>query len=216
MGFSRFRTSVVCAGALVLLLSQGSLADQYNALADPGFETQSAGDDGGWRLFQISMYSKNHAHSGEWSMYNGGYSRRMPTPPYTIGNDSGGFQEYEASAGSKWRLTGYALTPTKLAGSPAFGLIQLSFFDAQGKDLGSVETADSVSKAKLSAEVNSTSAVGEWIMLDTGVATAPEGTVLIRAFTIFVDHSASNASQGVYFDDLVLCEVDDNGECTSD
>ncbi|MEM9403344.1 MAG: hypothetical protein AAGA44_12780 [Pseudomonadota bacterium] len=190
-----------------------ALADNHNSLEDAGFESQTSGDNGGWRLFQISLYSRNHAHSGEWSMYNGGYSRRMATPPYTIGNDSGGFQEFSARPGSKWRLTGYALSPTKLVGSPAFGLIQLSFFDASGRDLGAVETQDSISKAKLSAEFNSNSPVDEWVQLDTGTATAPEGTALIRAFTIFVDHSASNTSQGVYFDDLVLCEVDDNGDC---
>ncbi|MEM8684607.1 MAG: hypothetical protein AAGF72_14305 [Pseudomonadota bacterium] len=212
MGMSRFRKSA--AGALLCLIAHASVADDHNTLVDPGFESQSAGDNGGWRLFQISMYSKNHAHSGDWSLFNGGYSRRMATPPYTIGNDSGGFQEFAAEPGSAWRLTGQALTPTKLTGSPAFGLIQITFFDAAGKDLGAVETEGSVSKAKLSDEVNSTSAVNEWVALDTGVATAPAGTVLVRAFTIFVDHSASNASQGVYFDDLMLCQVGDDGECS--
>ena len=216
MGTSRFHTPAALAGLLALLVSPLAVADEHNAITDPGFEIQGSGDAGGWRLFQISMYSKNHARGGEWAMYNGGYSRRMATPPYTIGNDSGAFQEFTAEGGSRWRLTGYALTPTKLTGSPAFGLIQLSFFDDKGKDLGSVETEGSISKAKLSDEVNSTSPVNEWIMLDTGTATAPEGTALIRAFTIFVDHSGSNASQGVYFDDLVLCEVGDDGECAKD
>ena len=216
MMISRFHSTAALAGLLVLLASPTAFADQHNALEDPGFESQMAGEDGGWRLFQISMYSKNHARSGEWSMYNGGYSRRMATPPYTIGNDSGIFQEFPAEPGSKWRLSGYALTPSKLTGSPAFGLIQITFFDARGRDLGSVETQGDVSRAKLSGEVNSTSPVNEWIALDTGTATAPNGTVLIRAFTIFVDHSGSNASQGVYFDDLVLCKVHSDGECADD
>ncbi len=216
MGFSLFRTTAVLASLSAILAAPAVVADQHNVIQDPGFELQSSGDEGGWRLFQISMYSKNHAHSGEWAMYNGGYSRRMTTPPYAIGNDSGAFQEFEAAEGSQWRMTGFALTPTKLDGSPAFGLIQLSFFDAKGKDLGAVETAGELAKAKLSAEVNSASPAEEWIELDTGVATAPEGTVLVRAFTIFVDHSGSNASQGVYFDDLVLCQVDESGACASD
>ncbi len=216
MGFSVFRKPAVVVSLSALLAAPLAIADQHNAIKDPGFEMQTAAEDGGWRPFQISMYSKNHARSGEWSMYNGGYSRKITTPPYRIGNDSGAFQEFEATAGSTWRMTGYALTPKKLTGSPTFGLIQISFFDDKGKDLGTVETEGAAAKAKLSEEVNAMSAYDEWIMLDTGVATAPEGTALIRAFTLFVDHSGSNDSQGVYFDDMVLCETDDNGDCEGD
>ena len=214
MRTSLLRTPAVLASLSVILAAPIVVADEHNVLVDAGFEQQAAGDAGGWTLFQISMFSKNHAHSGEHSMYNGGYSRRTTAPPYSVGNDSGAFQEFAAEPGSKWRLTGFALTPTKLVGSPTFGVIQLSFFDAQNKDLGAVETVGQPSKAKLSDEVNAGSEAGEWITLDTGVATAPEGTAIIRAFTIFVDHSASNVTQGVYFDDLTLCQVDGSGNCS--
>jgi len=60
--------------------------------------------------------------------------------------------------------------------------------------------------------VNQDSSVGEWIHLDTGVATAPEGTASIQVFTLFVDFSGSDRTQGVYFDDLSLCELDEDGE----
>ena len=199
-----------------LLVSSLALADQHNVIKDPGFEMQVAAEDGGWRPFQITMFSKNHARSGDWSMFSGGYSRKITTPPYRIGNDSGAFQEFEVTAGSMWRMTGYALTPKKLRGSPTFGLIQITFFDAEGNDLGAIETRGAPAKAKLSDEVNAMSAYGQWIPLDTGTATAPEGAVLIRAFTLFVDYSGGNESQGVYFDDIVLCEVDETGECVSD
>jgi hypothetical protein len=54
--------------------------------------------------------------------------------------------------------------------------------------------------------------VGEWIFLDTGIATAPEGTSAVQAFTIYVDFSGSNTAQGVYFDDLTLCAVSGDNE----
>jgi hypothetical protein len=107
------------------------------------------------------------------------------------------------------------LTVAKLLGTPAFGVVQVSFFDADGNDLGTVETVEASARAMTSNEVNNQSPVGEWIFLDTGTATAPEGTAAVQAFTIYVDFSGSNTAQGVYFDDLVLCNLDSE-ECDAE
>jgi len=183
------------------------MADGRNLLKDPGFEENTPVEDGGWRMFQVSQLSKEQARTGELSMYHGGFSQKVAYPPYIIGNDSGAFQEFAAEPGSTWRLTGYALTTEKLSGSPLFGLIQLSFFDANDKDLGTIETVGARSRAKLSKLIDSSTPVGEWIELDTGIATAPEGTVLVRAFTLFVCQAGDGKRHGVYFDDLVLENV---------
>ncbi|MCP4230267.1 MAG: hypothetical protein GY771_08985, partial [bacterium] len=86
-----------------------------------------------------------------------------------------------------------------------------------GKDLGTVETADANGpRAKTSHQVNSETPAGEWVVLDTGVVTAPANTAKIHAFTLFVDYSGSDISQGVYFDDLTLCAFDageDGSDC---
>ena len=196
-------------------LAPAALADSHNLLQDAGFEDKLSSDDGGWTLFKESQYSKKQARSGKQSMFNWGYSRTVPYPPGFIGTVSGSFQEFPAQPGSQWRLTGYGMAPVKLDGGPAFGIVQVSFFGADGKDLGTVETVGNrVARAKTSNEVNSESPVGEWIMLDTGIATAPEGAVAVQAFTLYVDFSGSNVAQGVFFDDLVLCEVkDDESGC---
>lgn len=201
--------------AFLVLAAQVTLADDDSRLKDAGFEQQLAADDGGWILFEVSLFSKNYARTGNQSMFNGGFSRPAGLHPHLSGNDSGAYQQVPASAGSRWRLTGYALTPTTLEGTPAFGIVQLSFFDADGKELGTVETVDSTIPAKTSDEINSASAAGEWIFLDTGIATAPAGTASVQAFTIFVDYSGSDKTQGVYFDDLSLCALDedDTGRC---
>lgn len=203
----------VCTLLIVIFFGAPSfgLAEVGGPLKDPGFELKTAAADGGWRLFEISLFSKNYARSGSQSMFNGGFSRTVPFQAAFVGNVSGAYQEFPAEAGSHWRLTGYALTPATLKGTSAFGVLQVSFFDANGKDLGTVETAVGTTKAKTSAEVNRTSPVGEWILLDTGVATAPEGAASIQAFTLFVDFSGSDKTQGVYFDDLSLCELTENG-----
>ena len=202
---------IVSVSALLVALLAGTpsaaLGEDGSQLKDASFELQTAADDGGWRLFEISLFSKNHARSGSRSMFNGGFSRTVPFQATFVGNASGAYQEFPAMAGSRWRLTGYALAPAALAGTTAFGVLQVSFFDTNGKDLGTIETADGTTKAKTSAQVNRDSLVGEWIFLDTGVATAPEGTATIQAFTLFVDFSGSDRTQGVYFDDLSLSEL---------
>ena len=202
---------IVSVSTLLIALLAGTppaaFGENGGELKDTSFELQTAADDGGWRLFEISLFSKNHARSGSRSMFNGGFSRTVPFQATFVGNASGAYQEFPAMAGSRWRLTGYALTPSTLEGTTAFGVLQVSFFDANGKDLGTVETAGGTTKAKTSAQVNRDSLVGEWIFLDTGVATAPEGTATIHAFTLFVDFSGSDRTQGVYFDDLSLSEL---------
>lgn len=205
-------------GALLIASFVGApsatLGDNSVELKDADFEQQTTPDDGGWEMFEISLFSRNYARSGSYSMFNGGFSRTVPLQGTFVGNASGAYQDFPAAAGSRWRLVGYALTPETLKGTTAFGILQVSFFDADGNDLGTVETADSATKAKLSEQVNKNSPVGEWIFLDTGVATAPAGTAKTQAFTMFIDYSGSEMTQGVYFDDLTLCKLGEDG--TSD
>ncbi len=198
---------------LTLLLSAAaSVAEDHNLLEDAGFELKLPSDEGGWTLFQSSLFSDDQARTGTQSMFNAGLSKTVAYHPYFIGVDSGSFQEFPAEAGSRWRLTGYGLAATKLQGTPAFGIIQVSFFDADGKDLGTVETTGATAPAKTSEEVNNQTPAGEWVFLDTGIATAPPGTARIHAFTLYVDYSGSNTTQGVYFDDLTLCALDEGDD----
>lgn len=202
---------VICKAllvSLILCVPQSVLAKGENSLQDASFERQLSADQGGWTLFDQSRYSSTHAHSGDHSMFNWGFSQTIPSPPFLRGTASGSFQEFPAAPGSQWRLTGYGMTPTPLKGALAFGIVQVSFFDDKGNDLGTVETVDSnTPKAKTSNQVNAQTPISEWFFLDTGIATAPANTATIHAFTLFVDYSGTGISQGVYFDDLVLCEL---------
>lgn len=183
-------------------------ADEHATLVDASFELRTPSRDGGWTLFDESAISSAHAHSGDRAMYNAGYSQTTTYPPYFVGMASGSFQQFPADAGSQWRLTGYGMTPVRLDGTPAFGILQITFFDADGNDIGTLETSESsTAKAKTSNEVNNQTPAGEWTFLDTGLATAPDGTASVQAFTLYVDYSGTNKSQGVFFDDLSLCEV---------
>ena len=209
---SRLLGLLVTFGLFSVVQAEAQSAE--NALRDAGFEEDLPAEAGGWTFFDGSRVSADHARSGRQSVYNWGFSRTVPAPPFLTGRASGSYQEFPATAGSRWRLTGYGMTPAQIEGYPAFGILQISFFDAEGNDLGTVETEGDVStRAKVSNEVNSLARVGEWLLLDTGVATAPAGTATVQAFTLFVDYSGSDIPQGAHFDDLRLCETDAGGDC---
>jgi len=205
---------IALLGTLLVSAPRAALADDHtNPLKDASFELQLAPEQGGWILFEQSLFSPDEARSGRQSMFNGGFSRTVAYHPFFVGTVSGSYQEFPAGPGSRWRLTGFGAAPTALQGTPAFGIVQVSFFDADGNDLGTVQTADSkTARAKTSNEVNSQTPVGEWVFLDTDIATAPAGTVTIQAFTLYVDFSGSDTAQGVYFDDLSLCALEDDAE----
>ncbi len=206
------RQPAIAALLAVLLCSNPAVtADHDNTLQDPGFENRTSASESGWRPFENSVFSDEHARTGSWSMYNGGLSRTVAYQPFFVGSVSGSYQEFPATPGSRWQLTGYGFAPEGLQGAPAFGIVQVSFFDADGNDLGTVETAGSDgAKAKVSNEVNAQSPANEWVFLDTGIATAPSGTVAVHAFTLYVDYSGSGLAQGVFFDDLNLAALADD------
>ena len=205
--------STALLGALFVATPLATLADDDKPLKDASFEKQLPPDEGGWTLFEESVFSSDQARSGSQSMFSAGLSRTVAYPPYFFGTVSGSYQEFHAEPGSRWQLTGFGMTPIALKGTPAFGIVQVSFFDAGGKDLGTVETADSDTPlAQTSNEVNSQTPIGEWVALDTGIATAPAGTAAVQAFTLYVDFSGSDTAQGVYFDDLRLCALEDDDE----
>lgn len=214
MKISKQIPCIVLLGALLVSAPQAALADDAtNPLKDASFELQLASDDGGWTLFEQSVFSPDRARSGNHSMFNGGLSKTVAYHPFFVGTVSGSFQEFPADPGSQWRLTGFGATPTTLHGTPAFGIVQVSFFDADGNDLGTVETAgNKTSRAKTSNEVNNQTPAGEWVFLDTGIASAPAGTATVQAFTLYVDYSGADIAQGVYFDDLSLCAVEGDGD----
>ncbi|MCG6891489.1 MAG: hypothetical protein LJE92_18055 [Gammaproteobacteria bacterium] len=209
------KNSIVPYTALLCTLLVSSALATDNLLGDASFELRLPPDQGGWIPFDESWFSPDEARTGRQSMFNWGFSRSVPYPPFLVGTVSGSYQEFAANPGSRWRLTGFGKTSSKLKGAPAFGIVQVSFFDALGKDLGALETAGSSTapRAKTSNEVNAQTPAGEWILLDTGIATAPPGTKTVQAFTLYVDYSGSNTTQGVYFDDLSLCTLDDGSVC---
>jgi hypothetical protein len=192
------QTRMTSSIAVILLALLGSTSLRGgNLLVDPGFELQTPIDQGGWIIFSGEWFQNTWAHTGNWGMLASGDQ-----------SVAGCLEQFPAAPGSKWRLTGYGMAPFALQGSdpngaaPAYGLIQFSFFDINGNDLGTVETQGAQYPAKLSNTVDPSTPANEWVFLDTDIATAPEGAVYVAAFTIYVEFSGASWSQGVVFDDL--------------
>jgi len=188
--FARILGSGARVTAAIMLVA--ATTHGQNFLVDPGFENQTPPGSGGWNLFNGAAFSTNFAHSGTWSMAD-----------LALNSVPGSYEEFAATPGSKWELTGFGLTPAQLTGTTAFGILQISYFDSAHNNLGTVET--SPGNAKASAQINGSTPAGVWTFLDTGIATAPPTTAFIQAFTLDVDFSGH--SQGVYFDDLSLTRV---------
>jgi hypothetical protein len=186
----RAAVSMALGLCLANLASAAQCDGTGNVLKDPSFEKQTPANRGGWMTFG-GVFSPEYARSGMWSMLDA-----------AVGGGAGSFEQIPAAPGSRWRLTGYGFTPLPLQGSPAFGILQVSFFDAAGNDLGTVETVGQQFPAKTSEHLDSATPANTWKLLDTGTATAPAGTAFIQAFTLYIDFSGNY--QRVFFDDLNL------------
>jgi hypothetical protein len=195
--FSRAALVAVTGLCLSVNAFAADCDDDRNWLVDPGFELQTPPSMGGWEA--VPAFS---------DALNGGYARGGRYSLALTGQAAPA-QSVRAAPGSRWRMTGYGMHPFPMDGSPgpAFGVLQVTFTDANGGDLGTVETIGNQYPAKTSAAIAAGTSERGWILLDTGIATAPAKTAFIKVFALFLDFTYSSGRQSVYFDDLRLKKV---------
>jgi hypothetical protein len=192
---------LACVAMFTLGMATVSMA---NMLVDPGAEAQTVGVTGygGWTLFNGGVFANGPALSGAWSINLTGGGWAVP----------GAYQQFAASAGQQFTFSGFGLTPTPLlfppANNPGFPWtgLQISFFNAGGTDIGTVETGGAGAYATAASKIEVGEPAGVWTPL-TVTATAPVGTATIQVFAITLD---SNPTTG-YFDDLDLQLVPEPG-----
>lgn len=186
---------LACVAAFTLSMATTSRA---NLLADPGAEqgltapNPNPTSQVGWSFFNGAGFSTAFALSGTQSL-----------ALVTQNGVPGAFQQFAASGGQAWTMSGFGMTPTLLNGAPGFGLLQITFFDGPngtGNNIGTVET--SPGNAFGSAQVNGASAPGVWNPLSV-TAHAPATAQSMQAFCLVVDFGSAGP-EGVYFDDLTL------------
>jgi hypothetical protein len=192
----QYLKTMLCSAALgaVAMSTQAQ-----NLLVDPSAESQistpnpATGYGQGWSFFNGATFSSAQAESGSWSIAEqgrGGYS--VP----------GTYQQFAATAGQQFTMSGFGLTTAALTGGD-FGLLQITYFsgaNGTGSNLGTVETSPGNADGS-AVQINGTSALNTWIPMSV-TATAPTGSQSMQAFAITIDPVAMTAP--IYFDNMTL------------
>jgi hypothetical protein len=170
---------------------------QANLLFDPGFEaapTQAnpiplpGGANGGWSAtFNGASYS---AAAAEFGLQGLGDTQGAGA----AWNFAGAYQIVGGvSAGQKYSFSMDIKSPTGFSSvyGPAF--LQLTYFNAAGTDLGTVETGGSGANA---IHVLPTA---NWASYSVS-ATAPAGSVYVAPYCAFMENGSQTTTETVYFD----------------
>jgi hypothetical protein len=199
--------SVACSmGALAMTAATTQAA---NLLIDPGFESGVAaqpnpipipgGAGGGWAVFNGATYSKAHPEFGSWGIQEIqgiGQAWNFEAPYQAIGG---------VSAGQKYTLTADYMTTTGNSQAPGGyvpAVIQLTFLNASGVDIGTVETGGVGAKA---VQYNM-GALNTWLT-GTVTATAPAGAVYVAPYLAFMENGSQTAADALYWDNASLSIV---------
>jgi len=175
-----------------LVFVENTPVTETNVLTNPSFDT----DLSGWNAFGNAYYDGR-----SWAV-------RTPTGScklygtFSVGNDSGIFQQVATTAGSIWKLGTNVMTtcvesPIKPLNSNVV-VANLTFKDSNGAIVGTAE------KVILSGD---TVQLGTWTS-DELIAEAPAGTDSVAAYILFVQDPDVLEDGAAWVDDLVLSELD--------
>jgi hypothetical protein len=178
-----------------------SLSVQANLLTDPGFESGApsqpnpipipGGVGGGWAVFNGASFSAAAAETGSWGIQETegiGQAWNFEAP----------YQVTTAGAGGVYTLTADFMTPTGITSSgyvPA--VIQLTFFNAAGADIGTVETGG------VGAKANQYNPTGLWQTASV-TATAPVGAAYVGSYLAFMEFGNQTQADTLYWDNANL------------
>jgi len=198
-------STVGVAAALALSVS----TTQANILTDPGFESGAAGQPnpiplpggagGGWAVFNGAAYANAAAETGNWGIIEAqapGAAWNFMAPYQVVGG---------VSAGQQYILTADFMTPTGIseaAGGYVPVVIQLTYFNAAGADLGTVETGGAGAKA-----IQYWPAAANVWYTGTVTATAPAGAVYVAPYLAFMENGSQTGPDTLYWDNASLTQV---------
>jgi hypothetical protein len=200
--------STACLAAVLALTTSTA---QANLLVDPGFESGGpggpnpivlpGGSGAGWSVFNGATFSTAHPESGTYSLQGlQGAGAQW--------NFEAAYQVLPASAGQQYTLTGDYMTTTGL-GSYAGAFIQITYFNAAGGDLGTVETGGAGAKANN----YNPAAINTWYT-GTVTATAPAGAAYVAPYLAFMMNGSQAAQVDLYWDNGNLTLVPEPASLT--
>ncbi len=161
---------------------------EINILNNPSFDTNLSG----WETFGNIYYDNRN-----WAL-------RTPTGcaklfgTFTPDSDSGIFQMFGADPGSIWKMGSHALTTCRedpIEGtSDNLIIAKMTFHDVDTLEIGAFETTI----------LDASSPMGTWTDHEL-IGTAPEGTVYIKSYILFVSPSLLGGAGWV--DDISLSQI---------
>lgn len=175
------QNSVKTFAALAAVLAIASVAPAQNLLSNGGFESAfGSNSNGNWVAFgnayQVTSAGPT-AHSGTGTL------KMFGTFPGT----SGVFQDFAASAGQQFSMSGFGQNWSQDAMQPNnLSVLKLTFFDSSNNEITSASLTSNA--------IDSTSTADTWIAQSTGIGTAPTGTAYGRAFVLFIQPGTNAGS----------------------
>ena len=173
-----------------LVFVEDTPATEPNVLANPSFSTSLTG----WTAFGNAYYDGR-----SWAV-------RTPTGScklygtFTVGNDSGIFQQLPATPGSIWKLDSHVMTTCVESpiqpGNTNVVVANLTFKDGTGAVLGTAEQVI----------LDHTAQLGTWTD-HTLYGTAPAGTDSVAAYFLFVQDEAFLDQGAAWIDDITLYDI---------
>jgi hypothetical protein len=196
--------SATCLAAALAFTAATTQA--ANLLVDPGFESGAPGQNnpipipagvgGGWAVFNGAAYSQAHPEFGSWGIQEIqgiGQAWNFEAPYQVIGG---------VSPGQRYTLTADYMTTTGNSQTPGGYIpvvIQLTYFNAAGADLGTVETGGA---GALAVQYNM-GALNTWFT-GTVTATAPANAVYVAPYLAFMENGSQTAPDALYWDNASL------------
>ena len=199
--FPKFVTGAFGMAAVIALTSSTA---QANLLVDPGFEAAPTqpnpillpgGADGGWSAtFNGAAYSSVAAETGNVGLL-------MTEGPGSAWNFEGAYQVVSGvSAGQKYTLTEDFEAASSFSSTYGPAFIQLTYFNAAGTDLGTVETGGSGANAIHFIPT------ANWATYSVS-ATAPAGAVYVAPYVAMMENGSQTTTETIYADNGTLTLV---------
>jgi hypothetical protein len=177
---------------------------QANLLFDPGFEAAPTqpnpillpgGANGGWAAtFNGAAFSAAAAETGLQGLGD-------TQGPGAAWNFAGTYQVVSGvTAGQKYTFSMDIMSPTGFSSTYGPAFLQITYFNAAGTDLGTVETSPGNA---LAIHVLPTASWANYGL----TATAPAGAVYVAPYCAFMENGSQTTTETVYFDNGNLALV---------
>jgi hypothetical protein len=173
-----------------------------NLLNNYSFETQDPGCGGSHYAYWTNF--GNGASNPNDNPRTGAYAAKLWGGYYAPVAYSGWYQDVAGSEGSKWNVSGWGKTVAgdrSANGNDTF--VTIEFWDANGHNISGAETQASAWRS--SALATGTASDYQYHFFQSGEATAPAGTAIVRA--MIMQYQTNYAGGATWWDDVQMFQT---------